>query len=36
MVSHRPMAYEFGRPMPGVELSMLHANCAAAVRREVS
>ena len=32
MVPHRPMAYEFGRPMSVIVLSMLHASSVSAVR----
>ena len=32
MVPHRPMAYEFGRPMAVIVLSMLHVSSVSAVR----
>ena len=32
MVPHQPMAYEFGRPMAVIVLSMLHASSVSAVR----
>ena len=32
MVPHRPMAYEFGRPMSVIAFSMLHASSVSAVR----